>query len=1323
MRKAAAAALLVVFAGCTETTELLPPGPAPPASSPLQIAPTGLTLAVGVASQLEAWSRLAPDAPRDVTAFSIWTSGDPDVAIVAQGRVVAVSPGTVTIQVASAGAVATVPVTVLAPPALAGLQAWPRFPTVARGQQLPLVAVGVYADGSVAPVSNATWSSDDPAIALADGQTLEGKSIGTTVVRARLGGFEARAIVDVSAAVLASLLVEPAAPALPAGGTLRPAAVGVFTDGSVRDLTAAVTWATDDARVAVVASGELRAVAQGQTRLLATASGVTAAVPVIVGPAALQAVAVVPGAFSLPKGGARQLVCLGTYTDGTTSDLTSSASWTSDSTPHVQVTGSGRAVAVDIGSARVSADIAGHTGRAVVSVTGASFDGVAISPTMPSVAAGEVIGLIATGLFSDGSSSDVTDATSWTTANADVAVVTANRLRGVAPGVTTVTASVQNVAQSATVTVGRPVLQGISVSPGAATIASGDAQAFTCTASYSDATTRDCTADASWTALLGGRQAPLPAPGSVSEALPGDYLVTASYSGLAGTATLNVTPPAVRKLVLTPSKVALPAGATVSLAARAVYSDGSTGDATADVDWSTDDAGVATFDGAQGLLHAIAPGATTAAAALGGVVATAAVAVGPAEVVSVQLTPPAVSVATGTLTQFHAVAQLTDGASRDVTATAQWSTSDATVAFVDDFGRVDALAVGTAIVGAASGAVLATAQLVVVAPALVQVAVAPANPSVTVGESLQLLALGTYADGSSKDVSSLASWTSSDVSVATVTPAGLARADGAGTALLSATVEGIGGSTTLLVEPAPLLFLTISPSVASLQIGGALQLAAVGQFADGTLAPLTSQATWTSSDSTVASVGDVPGSKGLVTPLWTGTATVTATLSGQVATAMITVQPLVPRALAIAPAGPTLEAGLTLQLTARATLGDGSTRDVTSLVLWGSARPTIAAFPTGAPPGLLTAVSPGTTNVSAVLGGVGAATTVTVVPRLVSLRVSPPAPVLGTAEMLSMRAYGSYSDGSVRDVTDAASWSSTKPLVAFVADTPKLTGRMYGLLQGVARISAMVGSHVASEVAEVAAGAPKTVVVSPGQRALPVGVKVGLRATATFGDGTVRDVTREVTWSSSAAAVTVNAAGGALGAMAGTATLTADFFGVRGTAQLTVTSATPTSLSLTPAAPGVPQGFTTRLRARATFSDGTAEDVTGLSTWATSDAGVATVVPGLCAGVSAGVATVSATYAGFSASAPLTVTSATLAGLAVSPASLVAPLHGAAALAAVASFTDGTSLYVTTAATWSSSSAAVVVLDAGLVLGAQSGGAVVTATLGGFASSVAVSVR
>ena len=83
---------------------------------------------------------------------------------------------------------------------------------------------------------------------------------------------------------------------------------------------------------------------------------------------------------------------------------------------------------------------------------------------------------------------------------------------------------------------------------------------------------------------------------------------------------------------------------------------------------------------------------------------------------------------------------------------------------------------------------------------LTSIAVTPANPSIWRGASQQFTAMGLYSDGSARDITSQATWTSSNTAVATINAGGLATGGSAGITVISASLAGVIGSAVLTVQ-------------------------------------------------------------------------------------------------------------------------------------------------------------------------------------------------------------------------------------------------------------------------------------------------------------------------------------------------------------------------------------------------------------------------------------------------------------------------------------------------------------------------------------------
>lgn len=147
-------------------------------------------------------------------------------------------------------------------------------------------------------------------------------------------------------------------------------------------------------------------------------------------------------------------------------------------------------------------------------------------------------------------------------------------------------------------------------------------------------------------------------------------------------------------------------------------------------------------------------------------------------------------------------------------------------------------------------------------------------------ETKQITATSVTVGGTSTDVTNTAQWTSSDTSVATVSNTGLITAVGAGSAIITAAADGNEADARIVVSASTVTGLSVTPNNPTLQIAGTQQLAAVAQTQEGSVPDISSITTWSSSNSSVATVN----TSGLVTAQTSGTATITASVTTATAT-------------------------------------------------------------------------------------------------------------------------------------------------------------------------------------------------------------------------------------------------------------------------------------------------------------------------------------------------------------------------------------------------------------------------------------------------------
>ena len=283
--------------------------------------------------------------------------------------------------------------------------------------------------------------------------------------------------------------------------------------------------------------------------------------------------------------------------------------------------------------------------------------------------------------------------------------------------------------------------------------------------------------------------------GLVTAVANGTATITAAAGGVSGAATVTVVQE-VSAVTVTPAADTLVVGDTLRLAAEAADANGHVV-AGMEFTWSSGDTLVAVVNG-SGLVTGVAEGDVTVTANSSEVRGGAELTVAAPVPTTVAVTPDTVVfTAIGQRTQL--AAEVRDQAGRPMEDVAvSWSSADTMVVVVDSAGRVMALGSGTTTVTAMAGEATGVA-FVTVMQAAGSVIVSPAADTVTLGDTLRLVAEALDANGHRVEGVEF-TWSSSNGSLAAVDASGLVRGVAEGTATITATSGSVSGTSDITVE-------------------------------------------------------------------------------------------------------------------------------------------------------------------------------------------------------------------------------------------------------------------------------------------------------------------------------------------------------------------------------------------------------------------------------------------------------------------------------------------------------------------------------------------
>jgi hypothetical protein len=177
--------------------------------------------------------------------------------------------------------------------------------------------------------------------------------------------------------------------------------------------------------------------------ITASSGSISGTANLVVESATLNSIQVTPVSVSVPQTIQAQFKAIGTFANGDTQDLSSAVTWTSSSSSIATISNAsgsiGLATGIQPGNVTISAVFGGQVGTASLTITNATLNSIAVTPSSAAINAGSSQVFTAKGTFSDGSVIDISSQVSWDSSNPSVATISSN---GVASGVSAGTSTI-----------------------------------------------------------------------------------------------------------------------------------------------------------------------------------------------------------------------------------------------------------------------------------------------------------------------------------------------------------------------------------------------------------------------------------------------------------------------------------------------------------------------------------------------------------------------------------------------------------------------------------------------------------------------------------------------------------------------------------------------------------------------------------------------------------------------------------------------------------------------------------------------------------------
>jgi Big-like domain-containing protein/galactose oxidase-like protein len=1130
------------------------------------------------------------------------------------------------------------------PAKLTQIKIAPANQTIAKGTTLQLSATGYYNNGTTQALgASVTWQTSQSAVATINTQgDVTGMGEGVAQLSATYQGVTGSTSITVGPPTLLNITVGLNQSSLPVGESEQLTATGNFSDGTVQNLTQSATWSSSAPGVATITAGGLATgVTAGTSSVSALVGSVTGSTKLTVTASVLVSIAVTPVNASIAAGNTQQFAATGTYSDGSTQNLTSTAAWSSSAPGVATVRAGGLATGVTTGASSLSATMSSITGSATLTVTAPVLVSIAVTPGNASIAVGTTQQFTATGTYSDSSTQNLTSTAAWSSSDSSVATISnASGSQGLATtaglGATTMQATSGAINGSTTLTVTAGfVLTGTLNTARASHTSTVLTNGMVLIAGGYNGT------------VLGSAELYNPASGTFT---PTGSLKTAR---LYHTATL-----------LNNGRVLIVGGYDQNgniLASAELYNPAT---------------GIFTSTGSLNTARELQTATMIQGTMINGMVLIAGGQGSGGALASAELYNPMTGTfaTTGSLNTarlYHTATLLNNGSVNNgsVLIAGGYDNNGNTSATAELYNPATATFTPTLSLNTARyrhTATLLNSGMVLVAGgedsngnALASAELYnPATGSFTLDGSLNsarilhtatLLNNGTdLMAGGYGSSAYLTAAELNDPATGTFAPTGslnigrylhtasllnngmnlVAGGDNSSGYLASAELYE-----TATLTPPNLVSIALSPSNPTVPLDTGQQLIATGTFSDGSTEQLAS-VTWSSSNPSAVSITDDASNMGAAYALGGvgGTATVSACAGSVCGSTTVTVGPPALVSIAVAPANGMIPAGESLPFAATGTYSNGSKKDLTSSVTWSSSDPYVAMITAG---GVASGWAMGTTSISATVGSVSGTANLIVTPAaVVGLNIAPATLFMSVGSSLQLQAIATLSDGSTRNVNASVAWSLQGAGIATVSSAGVVTADQVGA----ATIQAQTGGFTASASLTVAPVSALNII--PATLTLAPGTSSQLQAIATLSDGRMQDLTAIIAWSSTQPGIASVSSGGLVTALqVGSTTILAGGDGVTGSVSLTV--APPIALNIVPSPLSMVLGSSSQLQAMATLSDGTTENITGTGTvaWSSAQSGIASVNSGgLATANQVGSTTILAEAGGVTGSVSVTVT-------------------------------------------------------------------------------------
>ena len=703
-----------------------------------------------------------------------------------------------------------------APPALTSISINGYDNNLKVGDNKQLSAIATYSDLSTEDITLAVlWSSSDSNTAtISQTGELNSLSSGIILVTAELGEIESS--IQAQMINLVDLSISPASLTLAKNSSQLFTATGRYSDNSTEDLSTLVSWNSNNTGIADISdSGLLTTIKAGTSDISAIIGELSSTVTTTVTPAELKFISI-SNPRSLASGVSETLSAIGTYSDGTTQDISNQVLWTS-STPTIANVNenNGDFEAIQEGTVLITASSNGVSASTQITVSAATLTKIVASPSLVSLAKGSASLVNVIAIFSDGSFLDVSEQVNWENNEQNTITLMTDDLKvlGKNIGSATLTASLSDFETTISVNVSNAELTSLNISQANNSLPKGLSQQFSAIGTYSDGSTQDLSTQVTWISsseVVSVIENTADFKGLAHGIGEGSTTISAILNDVSDSSNLTVSSALLESVEIIHPNRPIANGFSFPVKANGTYSDGSQQDITNIVEWTSNSSSNSLVldisNSKEGSITTLAEGESLISANLGEITGLSLVNVSAAILQSINFAPHSESIPNGHHKQLSAIGTFSDNTTTDITSQVTWQSEDTSILSISNTvspGKLSALKIGQTSISANLSGIEASTQLTITNATLNSITTSLVQSNINEKTTTQAKAIASYSDNSTRDITQEAHWISSNPEIASIknstTNKGQVEGISTGTSSLTASLNGIS-STPLQLE-------------------------------------------------------------------------------------------------------------------------------------------------------------------------------------------------------------------------------------------------------------------------------------------------------------------------------------------------------------------------------------------------------------------------------------------------------------------------------------------------------------------------------------------